>query len=129
MIGIVTGIAARLWGFKAVRYALYAGLVLSLAFGFLKWREHEAVARERLERALADEQALRSEAERQRVAAESALAAARTRAAERAAEIERMEGVLNGYRQDLASGIAVPAPYDDAYLDRLRAIEGNSRPN
>ena len=111
-----------LWALKWFRYATLVVGVLLAAFVFIKQREAAAVERDRLERALADEVALREEAERQRTAAETALSGEMQRAEERAHENYLLRVEIDGYKTDLASGIAVRCPADDAYTDRMRAL-------
>lgn len=111
-----------LWAIKAFRYAAYLLLAIGVATAFVKQREAAAVERDRLERALADEVALREEAERQRTAAETALAGEMQRAEERAHENQLLRVEIDGYKTDLASGVAVRCPADDAYTDRMRAL-------
>lgn len=116
------GILKALWALKAFRYAVYVLLAIGIATAFIKQREAAAVERDRLERELADEVALREEAERQRTAAQEALSSELERAEQRARENYLLRVEIDGYKADLESGVTVACPADAAYTDRMRAL-------
>lgn len=114
MIGLLTN--------RYVLGALAVIALLGMAVAYVKAREAAAVEEARLERQVADLKALAAESERQRKAAENALANAAARAERRARENHLLRVEIDGFKDDLAAGRIAACPSTPAYRERMCAV-------
>ena len=119
------GMISMIWASKPLRYLALGVLAVGLALVFVAQQRAAAVEQARLERQIADLEALTEERERRAAVILKALVHEEARRQERDTELERMKGQLDGFRSDVAAGEIPRCPATPAYERRLRAIWGD----